>query len=58
MSNMKRHVPCLHVCLAVLLRFGIVEFERPETSACHNEEGDILDIFYNLLVDILHNEIS
>lgn len=52
----KRYVPCLHVCLAVLLRLGVVEFERTEASARHNEEGNILNIFYILLVDVLHKK--
>lgn len=40
--------------LAMLLCSRVVEFQGPQTSSGHEQEGDILDLFYLLLVYVLY----
>ena len=43
----------MHVRLAVLLRHGVVELERTDAGAGHQEKGDVLDILNVLLAGVL-----
>ena len=45
--------PCLHVCLTMFFRDGVVEFQGPEAGSGHKQECDVLDIFDFLLICIL-----
>jgi len=45
--------PCLHVCLTMFFRGGVVEFQGSEAGSGHKQECDILDIFDFFLIVIL-----
>lgn len=49
----RNNLPCLHVCLSVLLAYGVVELESFEACTSHEEEGDVLNVFGLLLVCVL-----
>ena len=46
-------VPCLHVCLAVLLGLGVIELKCTDTSTSHQEERNVLEVLDFLLVRVL-----
>lgn len=54
----KNHSPSLHVSLPVLFVFGVIKFECTNSHACHEQERDILNLFYFLLIGILSKTVN
>lgn len=46
-------VPCLHMSLTMLLSGRVVELKRSETRTSHKQEGDVLNFFDILFLDVL-----
>lgn len=42
--------------LSMFLRRRVVELQRPQTSSRHEQERDILNVFYLLFIRVLHRE--
>lgn len=53
-SRVHQDLPCLHMGLAVLLGGRIIILQSLYARSCHEQESDILYVFYLLLVDVLH----